>query len=165
MRILLYFLLILLVGCSSGQNKKTHERVDLDSVPVYTNPLLSRGGDPWAVFHNGIYYYTQSMSDRITLWATDDITRLAEASQKDVWVPQNSSNAFHLWGPEIHYINNKWYIYCCADDGNIDNRQIYVLENESADPMKGELYAASYLFNGGTEKDRYPKNNYKRTLG
>lgn len=106
MRILLYFLLILLVGCSSGQNKKTHERVDLDSVPVYTNPLLSRGGDPWAVFHNGIYYYTQSMSDRITLWATDDITRLAEASQKDVWVPQNSSNAFHLWGPEIHYINN-----------------------------------------------------------
>ena len=36
MRILLYFLLILLVGCSSGQNKKTHERVDLDSVPVYT---------------------------------------------------------------------------------------------------------------------------------
>ena len=139
MRILLYFLLILLVGCSSGQNKKTHERVDLDSVPVYTNPLLSRGGDPWAVFHNGIYYYTQSMSDRITLWATDDITRLAEASQKDVWVPQNSSNAFHLWGPEIHYINNKWYIYCCADDGNIDNRQIYVLENESADPMKGEF--------------------------
>lgn len=106
MRILLYFLLILLVGCSSGQNKKTHEQVDLDSVPVYTNPLLSRGGDPWAVFHNGIYYYTQSMSDRITLWATDDITRLAEASQKDVWVPQNSSNAFHLWGPEIHYINN-----------------------------------------------------------
>lgn len=106
MRILLYFLLILLVGCSSGQNKKTHERVDLDSVPVYTNPLLSRGGDPWAVFHNGIYYYTQSMSDRITLWATDDITRLAEASQTDVWVPQNSSNAFHLWGPEIHYINN-----------------------------------------------------------
>lgn len=106
MRILLYFLLILLVGCSSGQNKKTHERVDLDSVPVYTNPLLSRGGDPWAVFHNGIYYYTQSMSNRITLWATDDITRLAEASQKDVWVPQNSSNAFHLWGPEIHYINN-----------------------------------------------------------
>ena len=79
------------------------------------------------------------MSDRITLWATDDITRLAEASQKDVWVPQNSSNAFHLWGPEIHYINNKWYIYCCADDGNIDNRQIYVLENESADPMKGEF--------------------------
>lgn len=80
--------------------------MDLDSVPVYTNPLLSRGGDPWAVFHNGIYYYTQSMSNRITLWATDDITRLAEASQKDVWVPQNSSNAFHLWGPEIHYINN-----------------------------------------------------------
>ena len=30
---------------------------------------------------------------------------------------------------------------------------------------KKRLYAASYLFNGGTEKDRYPKNNYKRTLG
>ena len=36
-------------------------------------------------------------------------------------------------------MDNKWYIYCAADDGNIDNRQIYVLENESPDPMKGEF--------------------------
>ncbi len=79
------------------------------------------------------------MSDRITLWATDDITRLAEASQKDVWVPQIRQTHFIFGDLKIHYINNKWYIYCCADDGNIDNRQIYVLENESADRMKGEF--------------------------
>ena len=66
-------------------------------------------------------------------------TQLAEAAKKNVYSPQNASGISHLWGPEIHYMDNKWYIYCAADDGNIDNRQIFVLENESPDPMKGEF--------------------------
>ena len=27
-----------------------------------------------------------------------------------------------------------------------------------------QLYTASYFFNGGTEEDHYPDNNYKRAL-
>lgn len=129
---------ILLIICASCQNIKTDRQIGNDSVPTYNNPLLT-GSEPWAIFHEGKYYYTQSTSDRITLWVIDDITQLTKASRKDVWLPQDPSNAFHIWGPEIHRIDNKWYIYYCADDGNMDNHQIYVLENESPDPMKGEF--------------------------
>ena len=57
--------------------------------------------------------------------------------KKDVWIPTDPSNSYHLWAPEIHRINNKWYIYFAADDGNMDNHQIYVVENEAANPMEG----------------------------
>lgn len=138
MKIQGHLFIILLIVCLSCQKGKHEKPVKIDSTYVYNNPLIT-GSEPWAIFQKGKYYYTQSTNDRITLWATDDITKLAEAPKKDVWIPENTSNAFHIWGPEIHYIEDKWYIYYCADDGNTDNHQIYVLENESQDPMKGEF--------------------------
>lgn len=129
---------IVLTVCFSCQNKKSEKQTGIDSTAVYHNPLLN-GSEPSAIFHEGKYYYTQSTGDRIILWMTEDITKLHEAATKDVWIPQEASNAFHIWGPEIHSIDNKWYIYYCADDGNMDNHQIYVLENESPDPMQGEF--------------------------
>ena len=56
-----------------------------------------------------------------------------------VWRPKDPSNSFHIWGPEIHYIKGKWYIYYTADDGNTDNHQLYVLENASLNPMNGSF--------------------------
>ena len=73
------------------------------------------------------------------LWETSDITDMAHAVCKIVWKPQDPSNSCHLWAPEIHYINDKWYIYYAADDGNTDNHQLYVLENSSPDPMEGKF--------------------------
>ena len=106
------FLLILLVGCSSGQNKKTHERVDLDSVPVYTNPLLSRGGDPWAVFHNGIFI---DMNSKIVFFfmimCCYSVTLFA---QTNTGKKQTSTNpVFDGWyaDPEGVVFGDKYWIY------------------------------------------------------
>ena len=40
-----------------------------------------------------------------------------------------------IWAPELHYLQNKWYIYFAADDGDNKNHRIYVLENSSPDPL------------------------------
>jgi len=120
------------ISCSSNKPQVENEN-------TYTNPLLTAGGEPWAMFHNGTYYYLQGCEDRIILWKTGDITALDKAESMEVWIPKEKSNAFHLWGPEIHFIDNKWYIYFAADDGNMDNHQIYVIENSSSDPFEGEF--------------------------
>lgn len=65
--------------------------------------------------------------------------RYAHSTCKEVWVPKDPSNSHNLWNPEIRNINGKWYIYFAADDGNTDNHQIYVIENDSPDPMQGEF--------------------------
>ena len=122
-------LLLVLTCCPACQNKKASATKEIPSEATYTNPLLAVGAEPWAVFHEGKYYYTQGAENKIILWETNDITDLEHAARKEVWIPKEISNSYHLWGPEIHRIDGKWYVYFAADDGNMDNHHIYVIEN------------------------------------
>ncbi len=97
------------------------------------------GANSSAIYHNGKYYYTHETNEQIYLWVTTDITDMAHSTCKEVWVPKDPSNSHNLWNPEIRNINGKWYIYFAADDGNTDNHQIYVIENDSPDPMQGRV--------------------------
>ena len=40
-----------------------------------------------------------------------------------------------IWAPEIHFINNKWYIYFAADNGDNKNHRMNVLESNSQDAL------------------------------
>lgn len=131
---------LLIIICASCQpKKKTEPEKETITGDTYTNPLREKGAEPWGVFHEGKYYYTQGSESRIVLWETSDITNLNDSLKKPVWIPNDPSNSHHLWAPEIHRINNKWYIYFAADDGNMDNHQIYVIENEAAIPTEGKF--------------------------
>jgi len=134
----IFYLFIFITTCVSCQIKKnsssnaTQTITDTNSIS-----LLPTGAEPWAILHNGKYYYTQGCENKIVLWETDDITNLSKAKMKEVWLPDDASYSYHLWAPEIHFINHKWYIYFAADDGNMDNHQLYVIENEAANPLEG----------------------------
>lgn len=149
-------LVVSLISCTalffcSNQRKKTIDTSRSES--TFRNPLLPVGPDPWALFHNGIYYYMHTLQNRLVLWKTVDITDLRNAQKKTIWTPTNSSNAEHLWAPEIHNIDGKWYVYYAADDGNTDNHQLYVLENVSKDPFDGD-----FVLKGRISTD--PDNNW-----
>lgn len=67
-------LLLVLTCCPACQNKKASATKEIPSEATYTNPLLAVGAEPWAVFHEGKYYYTQGAENKIILWETNDIT-------------------------------------------------------------------------------------------
>lgn len=117
---------------------------------TYSNPLVNYGPDPWALWHDGQYYYMHTMIDSLVLWKTPDITDLRNAQKKTVWIPTDPKNKRNLWAPEIHNINGKWYIYYAADDGHNVNHQLYVLENDSKDPFEGEFVMKGRI---STDKD------------
>jgi GH43 family beta-xylosidase len=136
------FLTSVVICCLLSCNSNTR--------PTYTNPLLPVGPDPWALWHDGSYYYMHTMQDSLVLWVTPDITELKSARKKTIWIPREASNSKDLWAPEIHHINEKWYVYYSADDGNTDNHQIYVLENEHKNPLEGEFLMKGRI---STDKD------------
>lgn len=105
---------------------------------AFTNPLLPSGADPWSIYKDGYYYYTHTVGDRIIIWRTTDLSTLKTAESKTIFVPPpNTVYSKQLWAPEIHFINNKWYVYFAADNGNNNNHRLYVLENSSPDPFQG----------------------------
>lgn len=117
---------------------------------TYSNPLSDYGPDPWALWHDGSYYYMHTMIDSLVLWKTKDVTDIRNAEKKTIWIPTDPSNKHNLWAPEIHNIQGKWYIYYAADDGNSDNHQMYVLENANKDPFEGEFVMKGRI---STDKD------------
>lgn len=127
------------ISCKNSSGKTENAAYAVSSAATYTNPLMERGPDPWALYHNGFYYYMHTMGDSLVLWKTPDMAEVKNAPRKTVWIPSDPANKRHLWAPEIHRIDSKWYIYYAADDGNTDNHQLYVLENEHADPFEGEF--------------------------
>lgn len=132
-------LLILLVLLSTSCNSRHTGNKGGIGKDSYVNPLLMEGSNPKAIFHDGKYYYTHETSNQIFLWVTPDITDMSQATCKEIWIPKDPSNSRNLWNPEIRNINGKWYVYFAADNGNTDNHQLYVIENDSPDPLKGEF--------------------------
>lgn len=106
---------------------------------VLVNPLLPVGPDPWVIYKDGFYYYTNTTVTNITLWKTRSMADLAKAEKKTVWTPPpGEPYSKDLWAPEIHFLSGKWYVYFAADAGKNKSHHIWVLENGSADPLQGE---------------------------
>ncbi|GLQ87353.1 glycoside hydrolase family 43 protein [Dyella flagellata] len=104
-------------------------------------PLLPSGPDPWVTQRNGVYYYTSTEGNRISLRKTKDVARLADARAVVVWRPPASGpNSSSIWAPELHYLDGKWYLYYSAADKAHDDdahRHVFVLENAAPDPIQG----------------------------
>ncbi|GAA4303641.1 hypothetical protein GCM10023143_07320 [Compostibacter hankyongensis] len=104
----------------------------------FKNPLLSSGPDPWAIYHNGYYYYMHTTGHDLRLWKARRITDLRHAEKKIIWTPPASGeHSKEVWAPEIHLMDGKWYVYFTADGGRNAGHRIWVLENASPDPMQG----------------------------
>ena len=107
-----------------------------------SNMLIEQRADPHIYKHtDGYYYYTASVPeyDRIILRRATTIQGLATAPETVIWWKHSSGEmSAHIWAPEIHHINGKWYVYFAA--GRTDDvwaiRQ-YVLESSSANPLTG----------------------------
>ena len=62
-------------------------------------------------------------------------------------------NSDHIWAPELHLIDGKWFIYYAADDGKNENHRMWVLESESSDPRgkyrcRGQLETQGWAIDG-----------------
>lgn len=101
--------------------------------------LFPSGKYPHATFYQDRYYYTsQPEADTIYLSESSRLEDLNQVPRQAVWWPDSGQHFYHLWSPELHRIQGKWYIYFEADDGNMDNHHLYVLENGSDNPMQGK---------------------------
>jgi GH43 family beta-xylosidase len=122
----------------SGSNGNNNNPPPATVDTTFTNPLLSSGPDPWVIQKDTMYYYMHTLGNRISIYATSKMSKLSNATIFPVWTPPTTgAYSKEIWAPELHYFQNKWFMYFAADDGNNDNHRIYVLENDAALPTQG----------------------------
>lgn len=121
-------LLTLLTGCGAKPD-----------AAAYTE-IIDAGAYPSVAYDDGMYYMIMQTDtiNQILLYASPDPARLAESAPRQI-LSRATSGMSNFYSPEIHRIGDAWYIYFEGDNGeNTDNHQIYVLENRSKNPMKGD---------------------------
>jgi len=108
----------------------------------YPNPLVPQRADPHVLKHtDGTYYFTGSVPeyDRIVLRRSRTVAGLATAEETVIWSKHDTGEmGAHIWAPELHHIDGKWYIYFAA--GSVEDKWMirpYVLECADEDPMTG----------------------------
>lgn len=106
----------------------------------YNEPWILQRADPFVCRHtDGMYYFTASVPeyDCIALRRSNTLFGLAEAEEKVVWrCHEEGEMGKHIWAPELHYIEGRWFIYFSA--GSTENKwaiRPYVLECTGEDPL------------------------------
>nr|UKG18728.1 arabinofuranosidase [Xylanivirga thermophila] len=109
----------------------------------YNQPLVEQRADPYIYKHkDGYYYFTASVPeyDRIILRKSKTIKEIRNAKEHVIWRKHDSGEmSKNIWAPEIHYLNDAWYIYFAA--GKAENQwdiRPYVLQCTDSDPVNGE---------------------------
>lgn len=108
----------------------------------FDNPIALQRADPFVTkAADGTYYFiaTAPEYDRIEIRSSKTINGIKEAPAVVVWRKHDKGiMGNHIWAPELHKIEGKWYIYFAA--GSAEEKwkiRKYVLSNPSADPTKG----------------------------
>lgn len=113
-------------------------------VSDFYNVIMQVGADPWVYKHtDGYYYNTFVNASGIMIRRAKTITGIDAGERSLAWTPvKGTMYSSNVWAPEMHYLkdtdgNYKWYIYFAADNGTNANHRMYVLENDSDNPMAG----------------------------
>ncbi|RAV06470.1 S-layer homology domain-containing protein [Paenibacillus sp. YN15] len=108
----------------------------------YLNPLM-KGADPTIERQDDGYYYSAAGDGNVVLKRHETILGVSTAKSKEVW--KRPDNLEFIWGPDVHRIDGKWYIYFASGPKVSDEAgrfayghpSSYVLENSSPDPFEG----------------------------
>jgi GH43 family beta-xylosidase len=124
---------------------------------TYRNPLME-GADPFATFYEGRYYMLVTRANRIGIKSSPKLQNIGPLSEIRVWDFENTPVGGHVWAPELHYIDDNWYIYSCGQNTGLDSnpemveyvqerQQMFVLQSSTGDPF-GPYEFDSWLMPG-----------------
>ena len=153
-------------------------------VSTFHNPLLpAPSQDPWVTHHAGHYLALTTNGQRIFLRQSANVVNLFQQPPLTVWqAPVSGPNSKHLWAPELHRVNDRWFIYYAADNGRNRNHRLWALASVSDDPtdpylcqgmietggfwaidatlLHGENQPTFLLWSGWEGKEKGPQNLY-----
>ncbi|MFP7170327.1 family 43 glycosylhydrolase [Terribacillus sp. FSL K6-0262] len=113
--------------------------IELEEFP---EPFIEQRADPYILkAEDGFYYFTGSYPkyDRIVLRRSKTLEGLRGAEEHTIWQAHASGiMSEHIWAPELHHIDGKWYIHFAAGDkDDVWAIRPYVLEC-TGDPLTDE---------------------------
>ncbi|HZZ41538.1 MAG TPA: glycoside hydrolase family 43 protein, partial [Tepidisphaeraceae bacterium] len=94
--------------------------------------------DPWVTQKDGYYYFTATLNpdQGLSIWRSRTLTNLDHGDKKLIWsAPPTGPTSHGIWAPELHFLQNHWYLYFTATDGPDNHHRMFVAEAKTNDPL------------------------------
>ncbi|XP_018319999.1 uncharacterized protein LOC108733367 [Agrilus planipennis] len=114
---------------------------------AFTNPIALNAPDPWMVYYKGFYHLiATTWSNYFGIRKARTLAGLKSAQNQVVYRFSGHSG----WAPEIHQVNEKWYLYytSCGPNTNTDDVACHrnrVAESAGDDPMGPYTHKADLI--------------------
>ena len=84
---------------------------------------MGAGADPFVTQWDGYYYMVNTTGNNVRMERAEKLEHIhisdSQSNSLVVWDPPGGlSYSEQIWAPELHRINDKWYIYVAASDGS-----------------------------------------------
>jgi len=119
---------------------------------TFTNPRWS-GADPWMIKQGDYYVYCCTANNSIQVSKSMRMTLRGE--MKTIWkAPYTGWNRTCIWAPEIHFVQNRWYVYYAAGESGppFIHQRAGVLRSKTADVFS-EYEDLGMLYTGDRPDD------------
>ena len=157
----LALLLLIVSSCKESQETTEAETLSEEKTTctemAYNNPIVGQRADPWVYKDSdGTYYFiaTAPEYDRIEIRKANTINALGTAEPQVIWTKHETGKmGHHIWAPELHKIDGKWYVYFAAGEAeNVWNIRMFALSTDAADPTQGDWVEEGQI---ATERDSF----------
>ncbi|MCC4212944.1 glycoside hydrolase family 43 protein [Leeuwenhoekiella parthenopeia] len=131
-------------SCATAQTKAVASANTADNCEElpYINPIVPQRADPFVYKDSdGTYYFiaTAPEYDRIEIRKSNTLNGLGTAEPKVIWTKHETGKmGAHIWAPELHKIDGKWYVYFAAGEvEDVWKIRMFALSTDAADPTEG----------------------------
>ena len=103
--------------------------ISLGQANTYSNPIrATNGADPFIVYTGGYYYLLTTSWTDVEISRATTLNGLKTSTPQVVYSTTTASRCCNVWSPEVHYIDDVWYIYYTAGETtDLDGQRIHVL--------------------------------------
>ena len=157
----LFTVLMIFNSCKKETDKEVIIEEELAQNKVeempYNNPIVGQRADPWVYKDtDGTYYFiaTAPEYDRIEIRKANTINGLGTAEPHVIWTKHETGNmGHHIWAPELHKIDGKWYVYFAAGEvEDVWKIRMFALSTDAQDPTEGDWVEEGQI---ATEHDSF----------
>ncbi|MGX6608613.1 glycoside hydrolase family 43 protein, partial [Micromonosporaceae bacterium Da 78-11] len=98
---------------------------------TFRNPV-STAADPFITYTAGQYYLIESGGDNtVRMRHAPSLGRLLASPAQAIWTETDPSRNRDIWAPVFVNLADHWYVYYAADNGDIGNHRMQVLESDA----------------------------------
>ncbi len=111
--------------------------------PIIANCEKGKTADPYIIFFDDFYHHVYATQKGVYIARSKNLEDIGNGEKICVYNCEEEDALLNWFAPELHFIDNKWYIYAAPQIPGTELHGMYVLESYGAHPFGEYKFAGA----------------------